>query len=98
MERKYEWVQHANCPGLSMFNNENKEGSISTTPRRAGLIAAAAADNAPNDARIEWSIQGSDFSSAETADVSSFHRFAKELLLEREEEPPAPNTVERAEA
>lgn len=34
-------------------------------------------DNAPNDARIEWSIHNSDFSSAETADVSSFHRFAK---------------------
>jgi len=35
-----------------------------------------AEDNAPNDARIEWSIHGSDFS-AETVDVGSFHRFAK---------------------
>lgn len=71
-----------------MFNNENKEGSIST-PRRADgggsggggtfrvSFLISAEDNAPNDARIEWSIRGSDFNSAETADVSSFHRFAK---------------------
>ena len=57
------------------IHNAGGGGGGGSTFRVSFLISVE--DNAPNDARIEWSIHSSDFSSAETTDVSSFHRFAK---------------------